>query len=896
MKRFLRRLLSVLTSRRDDRELSREMDAHLALLEDEYRRRGMSAADAALAARRAVGSVALARDRHRDARSFAWLDDARQDLRFALRMLTRAPGFAAVVIVTMALSVGATTTLFSVAYGVLMRPLPWSDADRLVRLQETRGGRPSRVAWTISNGTYLAWREKPSTVEGIGGWLRSGRRTIATDRDTDRLMIGVVTPSLFRVIRARPEIGRLFLDDESAQTRVLILGYGLWQRRFGGRSDIIGTSVGLDGQPFTIVGVMPRGFSFPNLETEAWTAFGVPQVMSPDGKTIRLTMFSAMARLRPGVTPEQAATEAAGAARSAPDLKQAATALFGSNGVPGMMAAPALDVMTADVRPALMILLAAVGLLFVASTASLVVLQLSRVAKRRREIAVRTAIGAGAARLIRQWLVESTMLGMAGAGAGLAAALTLHRGLPALLPAGFPRVEDVRLDWRVAAFACVVACLASLACGMVPAFGRRDHVVDALGEGAATAPAVTRTPAARVRVAFMAAQVAVACILLIGASLLMRSFLTLLDVDRGFDPRGVLTMRIPLPPKSTFADRQDMLDRVQQRLSAWRGVTDVAFGNALPFVTPGGYRGMSLRLPTDPSITSDVQVTQRVVSPEYFRAMRLRVIQGRPLEATDIATSPPVMVVNRTFASRHLGDHPVGQRLDLNFQGSPTWEVVGVVDDMRQGSNLNDPSATFGGVLDPPQAEIFLPHRQWSFTVEDLIVVVRTTTDPAALASFAREVVRAEDPTLPVDSVMTMEERVASSLAGPRTYAVFLIGFALCALAIAGVGLFGVLSYTTAQRTREIGLRTALGAQRGDVLTLVSRQALGMTVGGLAAGLVAAFFLSRTLTTLLYGVSARDAISFVMVPVVLLLVSLLACVVPAMRATRINPIDALRSS
>jgi putative ABC transport system permease protein len=220
--------------------------------------------------------------------------------------------------------------------------------------------------------------------------------------------------------------------------------------------------------------------------------------------------------------------------------------------------------------------------------------------------------------------------------------------------------------------------------------------------------------------------------------------------------------------------------------------------------------------------------------------------------------------------------------------------VVGVVDDMRQGSNINEPSSTFGGVLDPPQAEMFLPHRQWSFPIEDLIVVLRTTTDPAALAPFARELVRAEDPTLPVDSIMTMEERVAGSLAGPRTYAVFLVGFALCALTIAGVGLFGVLSYTTAQRTREIGLRTALGAQRGDVLTLVGRQAMTITIGGLAAGLIAAFFLSRAMTTLIYGVSTRDVISFVTVPAVLLLVSMLACVVPAMRATRINPIDALR--
>jgi putative ABC transport system permease protein len=483
-----------------------------------------------------------------------------------------------------------------------------------------------------------------------------------------------------------------------------------------------------------------------------------------------------------------------------------------------------------------------------------------------------------------------------GAAAGLLAAMFLHRALPAVLPAGFPRVEDVQLDWRVAGFACAVACLVSLACGMVPAFrGRRDQVVGELGEGASTTHPVTTTTAARVRTLLMAAQIAVACILLVGASLLLRSFMALLEVDRGFDPRGVLTMQIPLPVKFTFAEHPDMLDRLQQRLRTLPGVTDAALGNALPFATVGAYRGVNLALPRDPARKVEVQMMQRSVTAEYFRAMGLRLTQGRTLALSDTATAPPVMVVNRTFAARYLGDHPLGQRLDL-MNSKVAWEVVGVVDDMRQGSNGNTPASAFGGVLDPPLGEVFLPLPQWTYPIQDLIVVLRTTTEPATLATGARALVREVDPSLVIDSTMTMEERVAGSLSGPRTYAVFLVGFALCALTIAGVGLFGVLSYTTAQRTREIGLRTALGAQRGDVLTLVGRQAMTITVGGLAAGLITAFFLSRTLTTLLYGISARDVISFVTVPAVLLLVSVLACAVPALRATRINPIDALRTS
>jgi len=327
-------------------------------------------------------------------------------------------------------------------------------------------------------------------------------------------------------------------------------------------------------------------------------------------------------------------------------------------------------------------------------------------------------------------------------------------------------------------------------------------------------------------------------------------------------------------------------------------VTDVAFGNALPFVASGGFRGMTIPLPRDPSRSVDIQAMTRAVSPEYFQAMRLRVREGRPIAATDVATSPRVVVVNRTFAAQYLGPNPVGLHLTLRNLRQQDWEVVGVVDDMRQGSvstEAANPTA-FGGVLDPPQPELFFAHRQWDATVEDLIILLRSTGDPAALANDVRALVRAEDASLPVDSLMTMEERVAGSLAGPRTYMVFLVGFALCALVIAGVGLFGVLSHTTAQRTREIGLRTALGAQRADVLALVGRQAMAVTLSGITIGLTAAFVLSRSLGVLLYGVSARDAISFLVVPLVVMLVSIAACAIPAWRATRINPIEALRAS
>jgi putative ABC transport system permease protein len=898
MKRFLRRLISLFTRRRDDAELAREMASHVTLLEDEHRRRGLDPEAAKLAARQAMGSIALAKDRHRDTRTFPWIEDARIDLRVACRMLVAAPGFVAVVVLTMALSVGATTTLFSLVYGVLMRPLPWPDADRIVRVQETRGGRAGRVSWTISNGTYRAWREQSSTVGEIGGWFVSRPMTMTVGGEPDRVMVGAVTPSLLRVLGARPHLGRLFADaDARLPAEVVILGFDVWQSRFGGRADIVGQAVRLDDRSLTVIAVMPDDFVFPNRETVMWTPAGVTPVQGQDG-VIRLMIFSVMARLRPGVTPAQAAAEATARARSAPDPKQAALALFGGGGEPVVTAAPARDVLTAEVRPGLLLLLAAIGLLFIAATASVIVLHLSRVSSRAREMAVRAAIGAGSGRLLRQWFVESGLLGGLGGLSGALIAVLLHRGLPAVLPAGFPRVDDVRLDWRVMLFAAATTMAVSIACGVVPSLARRRmHLAQTLTvDGTGATPATARTPAARARMAIMAGQVAVACVLLVGATLLLRSFTALLEADRGFDPRGVLTLRLPLAGTSTFAKRLDTIERIQARLRALPGVRDVAFGNALPFVTPGLFRGMDMTVSSDPATTLAVQTIMRAVSPEYFATMRLRVVDGRPLRAEDSAGSPPVVVVNRTFARQYLGDRPLGQRLQFHINERRNWEVVGVVDDMRQGTLESQPGLSFGGVADPRQPEMFFVPAQWDSPIATLLFVVRTNGDPASLASAARSIIRDEEPAQPVDSIMTMEERLVESLAGPRTYAIFLSGFALSALAIAGVGLFGVLSYTTSLRTREIGLRTALGARRRDVIGLVVRQAVAITAAGLVVGVSAALALSQSLSTLLYGVSARDTFSFVAVPLLLIVVAVMSCLAPAWRATRIDPIMALRAS
>ncbi|MGH9372114.1 MAG: ABC transporter permease, partial [Vicinamibacterales bacterium] len=713
----------------------------------------------------------------------------------------------------------------------------------------------------------------------------------------ERLRVGRVTPSLLRVLREQPRAGRLFSDEDAVAREgpgVVVLGFGLWQRRFGGDADVIGRSVRLDDRLLTIVGVMPRGFSFPDRETQAWLPLQIARV-SAGADVIQAVIFNAVARLRPGATAQQAASEATSRGRAAPSLGSAAVALFGSAGDSAITAIPARDALTADVRPALIVLLAAVGLIFSTAIASVLVLQSSRAMKRRREMAVRMAIGAGAGHLVRQWLVESATAGIGGGIAGLLVAAALHQILPVVLPPDFPRVDEVALDAQVAIFASLLTLLAIIAGGLVPALQVRDrHLLESLtGDGTAPGPGAASTRSTRVRTAMMVAQVAIACVLLVGTGLLARSFAALLAADRGFDPHDVLTAHATMKARP-FASLSAGLERAQQRLHALPGVAEVGFGNALPFVTTGGLGGFTMPSPKDPSSTVQVQTLMRTVSPEYFRAMGLRVIAGRALDRADTSSSRPVVVVSRTFAAQYLDVDPIGTLLPIGVGARRAWEVVGVVDDVRQGGLSGVAPAAFGGVADPPQPEMFFTYRQWTSNVSELVYVIRGGANPAVLAPMLRAILREEAPSLAIDSVMTMEDRVMHSLARPRTYAVLLGGFALFAVAIAAVGLFGVMSYMAAQRTREIGIRTALGAQPHDILRLVAKEALAILIGGLAIGLTAAFVLARSLAPLLYGVSIHDATSFIVVPIVLSVVAVIACAVPVRGATRVSPLVALR--
>jgi putative ABC transport system permease protein len=820
-----------------------------------------------------------------------------QDVKYAIRLLRRQPGFALVVMLTMALGIGATSTLFSITYGVLLKPLPWPEADRLVRVSESRQGHEPRVRGTITNATYLAWHAQPTTIDAIGGWLIvPTTATIGGGTEPMRLRLASVTPSLFTVLRATPLLGRLLIEDDGrsgdgVRSRdVIVLSYGLWQERFGGREDAIGGVVQVGDRSLTVVGVMPKGFAFPDRETRGWTPFVVPQVVGAQGER-RVAIFSALARLRPGATPAQAAGEGTSRARSAPDPGLAAVAMFGGNGPAEIGVTSAVEMMTAEVRPALLLLLAAVALLLVTATANVASLQLARATTRRREIAIRAAIGAGAARLARQLVVESATVGLAGGVAGLALAAALHRALPSVLPADFPRIDDVTVDLRVMLFAIAVSIVASVACSLLPArHARRLNLVESLSDdGGAPLGGSMRSRTVRARTAIMVGQIAIACVLLIGASLLMRSFSALLHADRGYDPRNLLTARMPLPDGFSMERRTALLEALMARLRTVPGVSETAFANALPLLSAGGFRAFRMRPPSDPSAEYDVNAMQRVVSPGYFAALGLRLIAGRTLVDGDTMTSPPVIIVNRSFAAKYLGPRPVGAvvpNLGMCRGNDDRWAVVGVVDDMRQGS-----------VVDAPQPELFMPYAQvgCAAAVPDPILVIRTVDDPAPYAATLRQLIREQAPALALDGVMTMDERVTTNLAKPRLYAVVLAGFAAFALAIAGVGVFGVLSYGVAQRSRELGVRSALGARPADIVTLVLGQVAAIAVCGLGLGLVLAFVLSRSLTAVLYGVHPHDRASFLVAPAILAIVTAIACAGPVRRAARIDPLQAMRT-
>ena len=809
-----------------------------------------------------------------------------QDVRYAARLVRRQPRHAMITILTMAIGIGATTVLFSVTYGVLMRPLPWPHADRIVVLKETRGGIAPRFG-AFTNAAYLAWRPEPATIENLAAWSQRVV-TITGTGDPERIRITAASATLFAALGARPLIGSLF-EEKDETSPVIVLSETLWRQRFGGDPAVLGRLIQLDGEAYTAIGVLPDAQAYPDRQTRAI----VPYAVRPTAGNF-LAVFNAVAALRPGVTAAQAASEGTARGRSAADTGLTTMAIFGSNGPVGITAQPLREALTADVRQPLLVLLAAVGLLLATATANVASLQLARTATRTREMAIRAALGAGGARVTRQLLVESLLLGLSGGGAGLLLTWILHRSLASLLPVDFPRVDDLGVDTMVVAFALSISVGTGILFGLLPALrARRLDIVEALAEnGTAPVGVGARTRTARARLAIMTGQVAIACVLLVGASLLVRSFVALLNADRGYDTSGILSARLSMPASMYPSQerRLAILNRVLSRLGGIPGVTAVAFTSELPLTPGGSTSAFTFKSPTADGAAVRVQASPRIVSAHYFSVLGMRMIAGRSFSDADTETSERGVVVNQAFARRYLGDSPLGWKMPVAGYGSRDGQqleatVIGVVGDVRYVT-----AATTS------LPEVYYSYRQMEgrLPVQTVTLLANASSAAAVDTAMLRSVVREADDRLVAEAVMPLEQRMLTTLARPRLYAVLLAGFAGFALVIAGVGLFGVLSYSVSQRSRELAIRAALGARRLDIFRLVLLQGLAVTLAGLAVGLGASTWLTRQLATQLYGVTPHDTLTFVLVPLVLLLASAVACVVPARRAARLDPLRVLR--
>ena len=845
------------------------------------------------------------------------MDTLLRDIRYAVRQLARQRAFTATAVTTLALGIGANTAMFSIVYGVLLRPLPYPDPEAIVRVGEARPGQVQSSV-TLSNRSAHLLQEQVESFEQIAAYRARSVDWTGPDGVVS-LRGATVSPSLFPLLRATPRLGRLFTEEEAqaGAERVVLLSHGAWTNRYAADPDIVGTALDFGGDPYTVVGVLTEGFYFPNPEGEFWTPFVIPPFTPPvpdsSGRaTMTIVRFSALGRLGPGVSPEQAAAEA-GTILQRRDNSSAAPRA-GGNRPPGERRAiearvvPLLEEMVGEYRPALLALSAATVLVLLIACVNVAGLLLARGVTRQRTLAICAALGAGRGRLVRQLLTESVVLSLGGGALGLAAAAVVLQVVPALVPGNIARLGEVGIDGTALAFTLGLSVVVGLLFGAAPAFQwSRLRLVRTLNEGSAQAAGGFRLLRSnRARAALATAQVALALVLAVGAGLLLRSFVGLVTVDRGYDPANVITARTRNPDLrpatgALTSDTRDEFNAATQRfneslleaLIRMQRLPDVAavgLSSKLPLLTAGWMttmiRAAGEPLPSNPA---DLKLSALLVaSPGYFDVMRLRLRRGRTFTRLDGAGSPPVLVVNETFVREVLDGEPaVGQRLLFGVDDDP-WEVIGVVADIRyDGLGARE-----------SEAEAFISQYQartaGMFGLSLPMVAVRTTGDPLAVIPFLEQAVAAAHPGASIDSVMTMDARLSAAIEQPRFYAVFVGCFAALALFLAAFGIYGLLSYTVSQRRREIGVRMALGAQRNDILALVVRQGSALVAAGAVLGLAAAAASARILESFLYGIATDDPLTFAAAPLVLVAVALAACWLPGLRATRINPMDALR--
>jgi putative ABC transport system permease protein len=791
------------------------------------------------------------------------------DLRYALRLLRKSRLFTLTVVLTVAIGIGGTTAIFSVVNAVLLRPLPFKDPDRLMQVAE-KNDKLRLPAFGASALNYLSWKEATHTFDQLGA-IQFGTYTLSGHGDPETYTGNAISPSLLPLLGLHPVVGRTFgdADDKPGAAPVALISETLWRRRFGGDPAAVGRSAMVNGTAYTVIGVAPPALSI--LTTgDIW----VPLVIDPP-KEMRLNhVLFVVGRLKPGVTIRTAQAEmdsiAARVGQQYPEVKD-----WGINLI------TFIDTfVSTQLRTALLVLLGAVVFVLLIVSANVANLLLARALERQKEMAVRAALGASRGRLLRQLLIESLVLSAIGGAAGLIAAAWGVGFLESTLPANLLPVPDIGVDRTVVLFAAGVTLLTGIVFGLAPAWQAARSDVNATLKDAGRSAIGGVRPLLRKGLA--GAELALATVLLIGATLLVRSLLELQRVPLGFDPHGVITFQISLPPTKYDAARRVAFHReLNNTLKALPGVKSAGLSSGIPFgvgnytTSPVAAPGKSV-LPPDASVPVD----WRVVSPGYFETMKIPLLRGRDFTDSDTVTAPAVMILSKATARTFWGDEdPIGRTVRRVADGKD-FTVVGIVGDVRS-TTLNRES---------PALYYSSGYRTWPL----MDIVVRTESDPASVMTAVRAGIRSLDPELPLSNIRPMSEWVSTSAAQPRLNASLLGVFACVALLVAAIGTYGVLAYSVSQRTKELGLRMALGADRAGVLRLVVRE--GMTVGlaGIVIGVLAAAGISRTLSALVYGISIRDPSTYVGVAAMLAVVALLSCAVPALRASRVDPMEALR--
>ncbi|MGA9769120.1 MAG: ABC transporter permease [Blastocatellia bacterium] len=808
-----------------------------------------------------------------------------QDLRYGVRMLFNKPGFAAVAVITLALGIGANTAIFSVVNAVLLRPLPFREPGKLVRIYTEFPSMDLRKFW-MSAPEFIDISNEAKSWENVGAWATGGVN-VATKNEPIRVTSARITRGLIEVLGVQPAMGRNFTPEEDRRGGPLtaIISDGLWRRAFGAESDIIGKEIQINSRPFTVIGVMPRGFDFPagsNDPAQVWVSFQ----FDPANPGNRGGHFlNVVGRLTPDATIEQARAEMESLIAGWTSENRAQH-LLAPDRHPILMMSLHEDVVAAA-RPAVLMLLGAVAFVLLIACVNVANLLLARAEARRREFAVRLALGAGRARLLRQFLAEGLILVLLGAGSGILLAKVGLALVIAAAPDSIPRTSDVGIDLPVLAFTLGLSIFSVIIFAMAPLLQmrHRDLATWLRSSGQRTLGGGGH----KLRKALVIAEIALAVVPVIGSGLMIRAFWKLQQVDLGFNPNGVMSFSLALPA-SRYKDpeRLAFANNLQSKLAVLPGVKSAAFASDLPPARPINANDTDIEdyqgTPEGPAENVDFWNT---VGQDYFHVMGIRPTEGRLFEPVDSADSAQrVVVINQAMAQRFWEGSPIGRRLDPGVADKPVWfTVVGVVENTK---NL--------GTDKPAGTELyFLQPQTLAFGIDSTMnFVVRTDGNPTALASSIRSTVSEMDPSLPIYSLQTMGDLVAASLVRPRLLSLLLGTFSVIAMSLAAIGIYGVMAYTVAQRTQEIGVRVALGATTRNVLTMILAQGLKITVVGLGVGLTGAFFLTRLMASLLFEVSATDPATFALVGIGLTAVGLLACAVPARRAAKVDPMVALR--